>query len=268
MNRKLSLVNDNQIDLNPIQLRYIDINSNQHKKISEQPYHTLVYSESPMTEIQTDYETFVIEGPFYIHIPMFMTFTIKNIHNLSHNYLIINYNINNTNFNTKIGRFIRCHNPLSVKINYFFKEILTEISTPSRNFNAIVRKLFNLIILFEKNETVNDFLDPSQINLSQKIQTALFYIHNHFHQAITIQDMANVVGYSQSHFCNIFKKETNYTPIQYLTKYRMEHAHQLLENSKLSIQEVAIQCGYQSASHFSTRFKNFFGYTPKNLPSK
>lgn len=268
MSKSWVITKYNNFNVEPLRLTTIDIKPNQERHRTERPNFILLYSDAAYTEIQTDDETFLIEGPFYIYIPKFTPFLIKNIHNTEQNYLIIEYNISESFANPLIQNYTRLIKDLPTKLNYYFQDILIQSSTPSRYFSDIIRHLFNLIILFEKNETVSNLLDSQQTKLSQGIQSAVYYINNHFHQALTIGQMAAVAGYSPSHFSTIFKREMLLTPNQYLIKYRMQYAHRLLETTKLPIQDVAVECGYHSLSHFSTLFKQHFGYTPKNLQSR
>ena len=69
----------------------------------------------------------------------------------------------------------------------------------------------------------------------------------------------------------IFQKILHTTPMTYITKYRISTALSLLQNTTLSITEIALSVGFNSSSYFSKIFREYMGSTPlqyrKNLSS-
>ncbi len=61
----------------------------------------------------------------------------------------------------------------------------------------------------------------------------------------------------------IFKKETGYNLVKYLTDYRMKKAKELLEESNWKIVDIGKACGYTNQPYFNKLFKNYYGVTPK-----
>jgi AraC family transcriptional regulator len=78
----------------------------------------------------------------------------------------------------------------------------------------------------------------------------------------TMQDLANLVDMSVDHFGKSFKKATGQTPYHYILEKRLEKAKQLLEDSRLSLVEVALAVGFASQAHMNKRFKEHFAVTP------
>ncbi|MCG8572755.1 MAG: helix-turn-helix domain-containing protein [Spirochaetes bacterium] len=89
------------------------------------------------------------------------------------------------------------------------------------------------------------------------------FIENHYQDPLTASEVAENISISPSHFLHQFKKETNYTFIEYLTKVRMDNAKNLLLNSNLNISEIAYHVGFNDSNYFSTVFKNNIRITPK-----
>lgn len=105
-------------------------------------------------------------------------------------------------------------------------------------------------------------IDPAAFNRIQQIKLALEYIEHNFQKPITLEQLAKVAGLSPKYFCRHFRNTLQKTPIDYLNHYRIVHARQLLETSKLSIVEVADACGYNDRSYFVRSFKKYTGITP------
>ncbi len=78
----------------------------------------------------------------------------------------------------------------------------------------------------------------------------------------TVEELAKLCHVSHSHLCHLFQKQANVSPKEYLQQVRMSAACELLENSNLSIGEVAYSCGYSDPLYFSTLFKRRFTVTP------
>lgn len=95
------------------------------------------------------------------------------------------------------------------------------------------------------------------------IEPALRKIRDEYQSSFTVDDLAELCYTSKYHFCRIFKLSTGATPIQYLNKYRLKIAHEMLKDGNMRIGDVARDCGFDSVSYFSKIYKKFFGYSPK-----
>lgn len=103
----------------------------------------------------------------------------------------------------------------------------------------------------------NEEKSPDQVLVEQAIQ----WLTLQHTQPITIDQMAQSIGYHRTYLSAKFKQYTGMTPKQFLLKIRMERARSLLEKM-LSIKEVAMSVGFTDALYFSKQFKKWYGYTP------
>lgn len=78
----------------------------------------------------------------------------------------------------------------------------------------------------------------------------------------TINRMAELAGLKKSNFTLQFRTLTGTTPIAFLRECRMKMASTLLEDGRISIEEVANRVGYESVSAFHTSFKRWSGQAP------
>lgn len=101
----------------------------------------------------------------------------------------------------------------------------------------------------------------SQIR-SPAVRACMDYLKEHYNEQITLEHLGTLTGYVPLHVLRIFKTETGKTPHHFLGEVRMNHARDFLLNTDASICEIAAKCGFQSASHFQTLFKQKFGITP------
>jgi AraC family transcriptional regulator len=79
---------------------------------------------------------------------------------------------------------------------------------------------------------------------------------------LSLQVLAKESGYSRVHFVRMFRAATGYTPHNYLLKLRVDRVRELLANSRLSLTDIALECGFSSHSHLSRVFRQVLGATP------
>ena len=94
------------------------------------------------------------------------------------------------------------------------------------------------------------------------IKTAKRYIEENYAKDISLDDVSRIVNISPYYFSKIFKEESGYNFIEYLTNVRMDRAKELLDNSDLSMKEICAMCGYTDPNYFSRSFKKNVGVTP------
>ncbi len=129
------------------------------------------------------------------------------------------------------------------------------------DFYSMLRTMNEKILKKHSQEYSNLISDKNKSALSKPIYASLDYISSHFSDNISLQDVADNIKISKNYFCEIFKKETGITFIQYLTNLRIEKAKWYLENSNLKMNEISDAVGYSNYSYFSYIFKKNTGIT-------
>ena len=95
------------------------------------------------------------------------------------------------------------------------------------------------------------------------IRNCMRYIHNHYQQKITLTRLATFCHLNSHYLCELFKEYTGQTIFEYLSRYRIEAAAELLQREDLPVSRVAELSGFRSESLFYQKFKEFTGMTPK-----
>ncbi len=95
-----------------------------------------------------------------------------------------------------------------------------------------------------------------------KIKLVLKYVENNYQDKITIGQIADQVGFSESHFMKYFKENMGTSFVEYLNEYRLTMAARLLLSSEESVLSVAVAAGFDNLSYFNRCFKKRFGMTP------
>ena len=140
---------------------------------------------------------------------------------------------------------------------FYGKEVADHLS---QHFSHEVRQSFDRLS-FNQEENSNH---PDEIILQSQL-----WMQNHLNQAaISINKIASLFGMSQRNFTRRFRTATNMTPLQYLQNQRLSEAKELLQNSNLSISEIAYRVGYLDVSYFTKLFKQFVSITPKQYRTR
>lgn len=98
----------------------------------------------------------------------------------------------------------------------------------------------------------------------KQLGAAIAAVHNALSFHWTVDNMANKANMSRSAFAHRFKEVVGLAPMEYLTRWRMLQACDMLKNGELSISTVAFELGYQSESAFSTAFKRIMTLSPRH----
>ncbi|WP_298712955.1 AraC family transcriptional regulator [Chitinophaga sp.] len=85
---------------------------------------------------------------------------------------------------------------------------------------------------------------------------------------LTLADLAAQAHLSASYLSALFKEKTRYSPIQLYTSLRMQKASQLLQETHLTVKEIAQEMGYPDQYTFSRTFKGIMGVSPKGFREK
>jgi AraC family transcriptional regulator len=98
-----------------------------------------------------------------------------------------------------------------------------------------------------------------------RLRAVAEYIEEHLDAGVSLDEMAAVARRSVYHFARQFKRATGLPPHQYVIMRRVERAKQLLQDSELSLAEVAAHAGFSDQSMFCHHFKRLLGVTPRQF---
>lgn len=91
------------------------------------------------------------------------------------------------------------------------------------------------------------------------------YMLENLNKTIRLEELANMVQLSTSHFSRLFVTKTNQSPIDYFNQLKIQKACRLLDISNLSISEIAGDLGYEDPFYFSRIFKKLMGISPRDF---
>lgn len=118
-----------------------------------------------------------------------------------------------------------------------------------------------VLILFSRAYEDERFSQKEKQNY-QKLLTAVKHIDNHFKENLTLQELADEVGYSRCYFSSVFKKCMGMSVWDYICIKRMEEALSQIKTTDKNILDVALDCGFNNVVNFNKIFKKYTNVTP------
>ena len=136
----------------------------------------------------------------------------------------------------------------------YYKDIIT----------AAIREFWFLLKRnLPRTEKLRD--DSRRVRMLEDFQELLDYIDEHYSEDLTLEHAANMLHFSPSHFSKTFKKLMGMNYVTYVNMVRIEHAVQLLTDSKHRMTDIALECGFSNIRSFNRVFKEITGYTPSTF---
>lgn len=94
------------------------------------------------------------------------------------------------------------------------------------------------------------------------LRKMLGFIQSHYADHITLDQIASAGAVCRSRCCILFRENLNCSPIEYVTRYRLDKARDMLGQGN-TVTEAALSNGFNGASYFAELFRRFYGKTPR-----
>ncbi|MEQ9641716.1 MAG: GlxA family transcriptional regulator [Alphaproteobacteria bacterium] len=112
--------------------------------------------------------------------------------------------------------------------------------------------------------------DPQRMSLRYrtgishpKLLAAIAHMEAYLETPVGRDDLADAVGLSNRQLERLFNKYLGLSPARYYLNLRLKRARQLLSHTSMPILQVAVACGFTSASHFARCYRQVFGHAPR-----
>lgn len=114
-----------------------------------------------------------------------------------------------------------------------------------------------------EHSTQSPTSDPGIFPDDPKLACVFQFIEAHYRQPISLNDVAQAVGYSPAYLTNLVQNQTGRTVKQWMIERRMAQARELLRTTQSSVRAVAEASGYGDAGYFTRQFRQFHGVSPQ-----
>lgn len=148
----------------------------------------------------------------------------------------------------------------AAELDTMFDELAEECQK-NTSYSGMLRKAqFIRLLLFALDKGTPEGLSGTHNDLQL---SALFnFISEHYREDLSLLRLARAANVSVNYLNEFMQRAIGQGPIEYLTRYRIEQARRILENSSDTISQIAMDTGFYDASHFIRVFKQCTGITP------
>lgn len=123
-------------------------------------------------------------------------------------------------------------------------------------------KLYDFFYLLYRHHYIEAKETPDHYRKNERLRQIIEHIQEHYDQELRIEDLANLMGYSQPHFMALFKEQTGSSCMDFILQIRLRAATERLVNSMDPIVDIAHQVGFNNLSNFNRQFKRYYHTTP------
>lgn len=168
-----------------------------------------------------------------------------------------------------IGRrmpsFVDFQGPERERMHRLFLELLQEYrqSGSPGNFHMIRAKLTEMLLLFVRTGTEPVRGDLPMENKWNWFWQMLHYVHTHYSDSLTQEELSRTFHVSPTHLSRTFKEQTGQGFLDYLHRIRIDSACSMLVHTNMSISAIGIDVGFESFRTFSRVFREIKGVTAR-----
>ncbi len=159
-----------------------------------------------------------------------------------------------------IGFIHRLLNDMGIDVNERYSDMDWSEITQLDTLDSI-RKWLG-VLLRDICENTNQMRKSKSVIIVDKIKEI---INDKYNEPIGVQEIAEELKISNNYLSAIFKQSTGISFTRYLTKVRLEKAKELIEDSLLKIQDIAVMVGYEDQNYFSRVFRRQYGISPSEM---
>lgn len=169
----------------------------------------------------------------------------------------------------------------------FYADLLMRRCRPRPFSRSVKEKLLQLAVIVDQGEGISpreriearigvtDVLlslaaaprQPPPKSQVRMMDEAVAYLERHFREKVSVDRLADFMGYGRSSLFMLFRDCTGLTPVEWLTKRRIDEAKRLLASGE-KVVRTAKSCGFNDVSFFSRTFRYRTGQTPGEYARK
>ena len=244
----------------------------------------LIYIKKGKGVVTVDFKQHTVTGPTIVLILPGQLHSIDQFGDeiIEYENIIFNYNMlisknpdyADTNFITPLIRGKITVPTVFTPVYPYYEDVARPIDacdeickTKPQGYQLFIKSMLFQFFFILDNRCRNLTPPPKNKTAIDKMRIVLKYVENNYPKKITIADIAEVAGFSDSHFMRYFKETMGTSFIDYLKDYRLTMAARLLQSSDNAIIDIASDVGFDNISYFNRSFKAKYGVSPRNYRS-
>lgn len=167
-----------------------------------------------------------------------------------------------------ISNVIRSNPSLSQEVQEFSEKIRQALPIETVHSRLAIRTYLKMILLSLTNYCAEDRAASAAFNRQRdviaRLEPAFEYIQKHYDEPIRIADVSRKCAASPCRFMSFFKESTGESFVEYLNRFRVAKAKDLLATTNRTISDIGLDTGFCNQSYFGVVFRRIAGMTPLN----
>lgn len=148
------------------------------------------------------------------------------------------------------------------------RNILTETENALPGFETICRAYMEILIVHLMRDTKFHLTSDPLPSSSSQCAAVRRYIDSHFKEQLTLEHLAEIAHINKYYLAHSFKEEFGISPISYQLSRKIEESCYLLQQTNMSLSEIAQVLGFSSSSYFSQIFRKAKNISPSDYRKK
>lgn len=154
--------------------------------------------------------------------------------------------------------------PLLANLGLSLQQELRDPTHPflGRMYAETAAQMLSAHLLRHYTTVTTSLREDSRKLSSRQIQRVTAFVLDHLTENLSVDLLAQQVGFSPYHFSRLFRQTTGESPHQFVVHQRLRVAQHLLKETTLPLSQVALEIGIANQSHFAQVFKRYVGISP------
>jgi AraC family transcriptional regulator len=157
----------------------------------------------------------------------------------------------------------RFQDPLLRQIGFALWEELEKSAPAGKLYAQAAAQMLAVHLLRHYRSAQIRIKEVSQFLTHRQVKRVSDFVLSDLGRDLTLDAMAEQVGFSPYHFARLFRQTTGESPHQFVLRQRIEKAQYLLRETDAPLVHVALESGFANQSHLTRIFKRYIGITPK-----
>ncbi|GGH39377.1 helix-turn-helix transcriptional regulator [Paenibacillus segetis] len=142
-----------------------------------------------------------------------------------------------------------------------FEDMMNELRDKKASYELASASLLSYLLALI-SRLIEQGSDVRANSNRAEIYDTIKYIHDNYAQEIYVTKLAEIAYLSTDRYTTLFKITTGTTPLQYINRFRLEKACELMKHTHLNIQQISNLVGFEDQLYFSRMFKKYYHVTP------
>lgn len=157
----------------------------------------------------------------------------------------------------------RFQDPLLRQIGFALWGELEQSASAGKLYAQAAAQMLAVHLLRNYSSTQVQIKEVSQLLTQRQVKHVLDFVTANLSQDLTLEALAEQVGFSPYHFARLFRRTTGESPHQFVLRQRIEKAKYLLRETSAPMAQVALESGFANQSHLTHSFKRYVGLSPR-----